>query len=1037
MSGEYLGTIVALTLLPNELPDQVEGGQHVTLLYFGEDPLTRSQHEELLNIVADIAERYKTLDNLKVEEVSYFGVDGDAAVVELDSTPASEAVNIRQEIINALTPELYQIFDDAQTFPDYNPHVTMGYISEGFDVNLIPEVLPEYLVVDSLSVWAGDNRVNFSVGDILAHYGIIRKSGRYPWGSGANPNQRSRDFMGMVEALEAKGLSEKDIAKGMSLNTRELRQHKAMAKVQIRKANEAQALKLKDKGYSNVAIGERMGINESSVRALLNPTLRERRSLVENTVEMLKSEMADGSYLDIGKGSELHLNGVSATTLKNAVSWLEDEGYQKQYLNVRQLTTGKDTSLLVLTPGDLSYSELLKNQDKVKNIGMSTVDKGKSWQAPEPPKSINSDRVTVKYGSEGGADMDGILEIRPGAKDLDLGNSRYAQVRVAVDNTHYLKGVAIYSDTLPDGVDIRFNTNKEYTGNKLDVMKEMSDDPSNPWGAVIKVDGQRGVLNVINEEGDWYNWSRSISSQMLSKQKPSLAKQQLDLTYDIKRAEFDEIMSLTNPTVKEHLLGKFADGVDSSAVYLKAKGLPGTQNHVILPITSMKPGEIYAPQYKDGERVVLIRHPHGGIFEIPELTVNNKQRDAKKIIGTSIDAVGINPKVAEQLSGADFDGDTVLVIPNRPGPGKIRSERPLKELDGFNPQVQYKGGPNTQLMRNTQTEMGMISNLITDMTIQGAVNSEIARAVKHSMVVIDAEKHKLDYKQSYLDNNIIELKRKYQGGARAGAETLISRASSEARVDKRKGRSAAEGGPIDKETGKLMFTPTGEEYVNAQGKTIRRTEKSTRMAETDDARTLMSKDGTGTLIESVYANHANKLKALANEARKEMVNTPKLEYSPSAFKTYSSEVQSLTAKLNVAKKNAPLERQAQLLANAAVKQKRLDNPGLTKDDLKKEERKSLALYRARTGAGKQSIEITPPEWEAIQAGAISNNRLKGILQNSNLDEIKKLATPRTQVGMSAALVARAKAMATSGYTQAEIASALGVSASSINTAING
>ena len=68
---------------------------------------------------------------------------------------------------------------------------------------------------------------------------------------------------------------------------------------------------------------------------------------------------------------------------------------------------------------------------------------------------------------------------------------------------------------------------------------------------------------------------------------------------------------------------------------------------------------------ENGERVVLIRHPHGGTFEIPELTVNNKNPDARKIVGTikSQDAIGIHHKVAEHLSGADFDGDTVLVIP--------------------------------------------------------------------------------------------------------------------------------------------------------------------------------------------------------------------------------------------------------------------------------------------------------------------------------------------------------------------------------------
>lgn len=82
-------------------------------------------------------------------------------------------------------------------------------------------------------------------------------------------------------------------------------------------------------------------------------------------------------------------------------------------------------------------------------------------------------------------------------------------------------------------------------------------------------------------------------------------------------------------------------------------------------------------------------------------------------------------------------------------------------------------------MKNTQTEMGKISNLITDMTLKGATQDELARAVRHSMVVIDAEKHKLDYKQSEQDNGISALRKKYQGTVdengryHEGAATLI------------------------------------------------------------------------------------------------------------------------------------------------------------------------------------------------------------------------------------------------------------------------
>ena len=212
---------------------------------------------------------------------------------------------------------------------------------------------------------------------------------------------------------------------------------------------------------------------------------------------------------------------------------------------------------------------------------------------------------------------------------------------------------------------------------------------------------------------------------------------------------------------------------------------------------------MYAPNYKNGEKVALIRYPHGGTFEIPILTVNNKQSTAKRMLDNALDAIGINSKVAERLSGADFDGDTVMVIPTG-GKVKVTSTPPLKGLEGFDPKLEYGGKKEGTFkpMKNTQTEMGKISNLITDMTLKGATQDELARAVRHSMVVIDAEKHKLDYKQSEQDNGISALKKKYQGTVdengryHEGAATLISRAKSETSVLKRKGSPI-----INKETG--------------------------------------------------------------------------------------------------------------------------------------------------------------------------------------------------------------------------------------------
>lgn len=875
--------------------------------------------------------------------------------------------------------------------------------------------------------------------DYLAHYGILRRSGRYPWGSGKTQEARNRDFLAYVEGLRRSGMSNTDIARGLGITTTQLRAASSIAKTEQRQADIAMAQRLKDKGYSNIAIGQRMGINESSVRALLAPGVKDRADILGSTSEMLKREVEEKKYIDIGSGVEAHL-GISGTKLSTAVALLQEQGYTVHYVKVPQLGTGKNTTLKVLAKPDTPYSEVFHNRDNIRQIKEFSQDGGRSYLGMQEPLSVSSKRIKVRYAEEGGTDADGVIYVRPGVDDISLGGARYAQVRIAVDGTHYLKGMAMYKDDLPDGVDLVFNTNKNSTGNKLDAMKKMKDDPDNPFGAVVRqriVKDRNGkdkvvsAMNIVNEEGDWENWSKSLSSQMLSKQSPVLAREQLAMTYERKKREYDEIQALTNPAVKKKLLESFSDDVDSSAVHLKAAALPRQGSHVILPVNSLKETEIYAPNFRDGERVVLIRYPHGGTFEIPELTVNNRQAEAKKLLGQARDAVGINHKVAERLSGADFDGDTVLVIPNNNG--RVKTSPALAGLKGFDPQSAYPGyeGMPKMSSRTKQLEMGVVSNLITDMTIQGASPSELARAVRHSMVVIDAEKHGLNYKQSAADNGIAALKAKYQNGERAGAATLISRANSDVRVPERIARRAAKGGPIDKATGKRMYEETGASYVNAKGKVVPKTTRSKRLAETDDANTLSS----GTPIEQVYVNHSNRLKSLANEARKAAVGTSPIPWSPSAKATYAKEVASLEAKLDLAIRNRPRERQAQLLANAVVSAKRRADPDMDAAELKKIKFQALTEARSRTGAGKELIDLTDSEWAAIQAGAISNNKLTQILANSDLDRIKTLATPRTALLMSSTATARARSMLASGYTQAEVADALGVSLTTLKTGI--
>ena len=896
--------------------------------------------------------------------------------------------------------------------------------------------------------------MNPTADDILMHYGVKRRSGRYPWGSGKEPYQHSADFLARVEELQKIYPKETDLAKALDMTTTDLRMQLKVAKHERRELLVARAKSLREDGKSLNEIAEMMGYdNDSSVRSLLNENTAAKKSMARTTADVLKKEIEEKGMIDVGAGVERDL-GVSSGVLKEAVFILETEGYNKYGVGIPQVTNpGKQTITTALCDKDVEYKDAINNLGDIKSVvNYSSDDGGLSYKKLQYPASIDSDRVKIRYGDEGGLDKDGVIELRRGVEDLSLGNSHYAQVRILVDGTHYLKGMAMYSDDMPDGCDIVFNTNKHSGTDKMKVLKEIkTDDPDNPFGAAIKANGQSmyldkngneklSAINKIKEEGDWDKMSKNLSSQFLSKQPMELINRQLRLTYDDAEAEFKEICSLTNPTVKRKMLADFADECDGAVVHLKAAALPRQLTQVILPLSNLPENEVYAPNYQNGEKLALVRYPHGGTFEIPVLTVNNKNKSGKSILGNVTDAIGINAKVAERLSGADFDGDQVICIPTN-DKVKIQSTPALRGLKDFNPKEQYAYHEGMKVMTkaNTQKQMGVVSNLITDMTLKGATEQEITRAVKHSMVVIDAEKHKLDYKQSEKDNGIAELRQKYQGYTTAegkhvgGASTLLSRKKQDVQVPERKGS-----GIIDPETGKVTYKESGRTYVDKKtGNVVRAMHKSKLLAETDDLRTLSS----GTKQENAYADYGNKMKALSNRARKELMKREKIEYSASAKKAYAPEVDSLNSKLAIAEMNAPKERRAQAVANSKLKAMVQDNPSLAKDKktLRKIANTTIQNERDKVGAsGKNSrIDITDKEWEAIQAGAITDSKLSAILRYADADKVKERAMPKTKAKLTVVKQNKIKSMSSMGYTNAEIAKALGVSTSAVSKYLNG
>lgn len=998
-------------------------------------------------------------------------------------------------------------------------------------------------------------------GEALIHYGMPRRSGRYPYGSGEDPYQHGQDFLSRVEEMRKKGTTYTDpktgktykgdtaIAKTMGLSTTQFRTEIGLAKDERRilQVNTAKALQ-KD-GLGATAIGRKMGINESTVRSLLNEESALKMEASRKTADFIREQINTKGPIMLGAGVEREL-GMSKEKLNQAIAILELEGYEVKGARVDQATNpGQKTTINAIFPPGVPKNALYEAiktgdihtlTDYVSPDGGDTFNKKFTY-----PESLDTKRIMVRYaddvGSDGfkGIEKDGTVELRPGVADLSLGESKYSQVRIMVNGTHYIKGMAFYGDEkdFPPGVDVIFNTNKTKDKPLIDVdspkqdkcvLKPIKKDPDNPFGSLIKDADQGGQywyddktgkiwdpnnpvgnkkLGLINkraDEGDWTEWKDSLPSQFLSKQTLSMAKKQLDLASADKFSEYDDICSLNNPTVKKYLLQKFADECDSAAVHLQAAALPGQKYHVIIPNNTLKENEIYAPGYESGTKLALVRYPHGGTFEIPICTVNNKNPLGKKIIGpNSIDAVCINSKVAERLSGADFDGDTVMCIPTHDPAGKVKisSRKNLPGLVGFDPKLEYPERPGMKYMKDpvtgkdaTQMEMGKISNLITDMTLAGAGDDKLAAAVRHSMVVIDAGKHKLDYKKSEIDNNIAALQKEYQahydknGNLRyGGASTIISRASGEYSITKTQGSPI-----IDPETGKVSYKIADDAYyparkydkdngtititttagkritydpsnaddfkkynpvkkVDVDGsvrftneagdieyKTKTRLQKSTKMAETDDAYTLVSEARHP--MEIVYADYANTMKSLGNQARKEMMSTGKIAYDANAAKTYRAEVDSLKSKLNTALLNAPRERLAQIKTNAEIEAKKAADPDLKSGDIRKLSQQALTKYRSEVQSvarSKRSIVISDREWEAIQAGAISESKLKDILNNTDVDVLRDRATPKTRTTLSNSKINTIKAMSDSNYTLEQIAKKLGVSTSTVHEYLNG
>lgn len=937
------------------------------------------------------------------------------------------------------------------------------------------------------------------------------------WEKFPNGYKIDSEFDRQIKALKDEGYSQAQIAMGLGITTGSLKARESIAtnivKREFLEKNRElmEGVKDADGNWIREPITSRnerariLGVSEATLRSREKGSVDENSKIIFETADKLREFMKDNKYLYVGKGTAQRI-GVKDDRLNTAIEILKLEGYDTLKVQVDQMgsKSGNKTTMLTLVPPGTTYQQLKNDVANVDNAisiynGARYDNDSETFRKIEEPVSVDSKRIFIKYAEDGGAEKDGLIELRRGVDDLSLGKAAYAQVRIAVDDNLYIKGMAMHTDNVPEGYDILVNSNKKAGTPLEDVLKKF--DPKkkvegNPFGSAIKLDPEEGyiiqrhyidsktgeeklsAINVVNAEGDWADWSKKVASQMLAKQSPDLVKKQLDLTYESRLKEFEEINSLTNPVVRKKLLDDFEQNTDKAAVDLKSVSFPGQSTRVLLPYPKLSEKECYCPGYEDGELVALVRYPHGGTFEIPLLRVNNKFQEARKDLGNCQDAIGINTKTAAVLSGADFDGDTAMCIPVRDKNGnKITSistfddlpedvAKPFLKLREFDTKkyklpkdVVYEADGVTRrhdprVMYDEKArgkQMGIATNLIADITAKGASAKDVIDAVMYSMVVVDAYKHGLDWKQARKDFRIKEINETYR--TTGGSDTIMTKAKSPFYDYPKKEKTATSkmtpeelerwynGEKIyekvepklvqwrDKDTGELV---TREKYPKK--------EKTYRMAVADTpdkVRNLMSK--TPTEVERLYADFAIRLKALAQTARKasRSIKMYSKNTDPELKEKYKDEVRSLQEQKNRALSLKPLENKAQAYANRLFDKFKNNNPNLDEGEYKKQKGRMIERARNLVGVKQTRIDISDKEWDAIQSGVISASEVKSILDYADMDKVRKLAMPRTSAEIPTSKIQWAEnQLKIEGTKVEDVARQLGISVSTLNNLVD-
>ena len=199
-------------------------------------------------------------------------------------------------------------------------------------------------IVEEMKLYVG------SVDDpkAIAHIGVKRRSGRYPWGSGERPYQRSEDFLARVEQLKAEGMTEKDLMEYFKITSTDLRRQIRVAKHERRDLEVARAKSLREDGLSLAEIAQKMGYaNDSSIRSLLNESTAINKNRAYVTADILEKELQTKNMLDVGAGVEQEL-GVTKGVLDEALFIMNTRGYDIYPVGMSQVTNNKQQTIMTV-----------------------------------------------------------------------------------------------------------------------------------------------------------------------------------------------------------------------------------------------------------------------------------------------------------------------------------------------------------------------------------------------------------------------------------------------------------------------------------------------------------------------------------------------------------------------------------------------------------------------------------------------------------------------------------------------------------------